>query len=88
MEAARPKKPKKPKPKPAPKKPVIEIKVSPRCIATKACINRAPGVFELDENRMSRVHNPKGEDLATILEAAESCPTGAITVFEDGKQLA
>jgi len=66
----------------------VEIKVSPRCIATKACINRAPGVFELDEQRMSRVHNPDGEDLETILEAAEACPTGAITVFLDGKRLA
>jgi ferredoxin len=66
----------------------VEIRVSPRCIATKACIHAAPGVFELNEQRMARVHNASGEPLQAILEAAEACPTGAITVFRDGERLA
>ncbi|MGH9223478.1 MAG: ferredoxin [Acidimicrobiales bacterium] len=68
---------------------MIEIKISrQRCIATKACINAAPGVFELDEQRVSTVHNPAGEPLDTIIEAAEACPTGAISVYKDGELLA
>ena len=67
----------------------IEIQVSrARCIASKACINRAPGVFELDPSRVSSVHNPDGEPLDAVIEAAEACPTGAITVFLDGEKLA
>ena len=66
---------------------VIEIKVTPRCIATKACINVAPGVFRLNDQGVSSVHNPGGELLATILEAAEACPVGAISVVRDGERL-
>jgi ferredoxin len=66
----------------------IEIAVSRhKCIATKACMNRAPGVFELDPTRVSSVKDPDGEDLDTILSAAEACPTGAITVYQDGVKL-
>ena len=66
----------------------IEIAVSRhKCIATKACMNRAPGVFELDPTRVSSVKDPNGEDLDTILSAAEACPTGAITVYQDGVKL-
>jgi len=67
----------------------IEVAVSRhKCIATKACVNRAPGVFELDVTRVSSVKDPNGEPLEAILEAAEACPTGAITVTRDGERLA
>lgn len=66
----------------------IEVAVSRhKCIASKACINRAPGVFELDATRVSSVKDPNGEPLDAILEAAEACPTGAITVTRDGERL-
>lgn len=67
----------------------VEISVSRhKCIASKACINRAPGVFELDATRISSVRDPDGEPLETVIEAAEACPTGAITVSRDGVKLA
>ena len=66
----------------------LQIKVSPRCIATKACINRAPGTFRLNDQMTSQAYNPDGETVDAIVEAAEACPTGAITVFLHGKQLA
>jgi ferredoxin len=59
-----------------------------RCIATKSCINAAPGVFELDETRVSTVRDPAGEPLEAVIEAAEGCPTGAISVWQEGVQLA
>jgi ferredoxin len=59
-----------------------------RCIATKSCINHAPGVFALDETRVSSVRNPHGDPLEMVIEAAENCPTGAISVFRGGERLA
>ena len=68
--------------------PEIRVEVSRhKCIATKACVNRAPGVFELDATRVSSVKDPHGEDLDAILSAAEACPTGAITVYQDGAKV-
>jgi len=67
----------------------IEITVSRhKCIASKACMNRAPGVFELDATRISSVKDPAGEDVETVISAADACPTGAITVYRDGEKLA
>ena len=59
-----------------------------RCIATKSCIYAAPGVFELDEVRISTVRDPQADPLDAVIEAAESCPTSAISVFQDGRRLA
>jgi ferredoxin len=67
----------------------VEIRVSrARCIASKACVNTAPGVFALDDQRVSTVVDPAGEALATVIEAAEMCPTGAISVWKGDQQLA
>ncbi len=59
-----------------------------RCIATKSCIYAAPGVFQLDDMRISTVIDPQGDPLDAVIEAAENCPTSAISVFRDGRQLA
>ena len=65
----------------------IEIEVSPaRCIASKVCVHAAEGVFEVIEG-VARVRDPLGAPLDDILVAAEECPTGAITVRKDGRQL-
>jgi ferredoxin len=67
----------------------LEVRVNrARCIATKSCIHAAPAVFELDEMRISTVIDPEGEPLDAVIEAAENCPTSAISVFQDGRQLA
>ena len=59
-----------------------------RCIATKSCIHAAPGTFELDDQRISTVIDPGAEPVEALIDAAESCPTNAISVFRDGRQLA
>lgn len=67
----------------------LEVRVDrARCIATKSCVHGAPGVFQLDDVRISTVVDPHGEPLETVVEAAENCPTGAISVFQDGRRLA
>ncbi len=74
------------------------------CIGAASCVVNAPSVYELDgENKAvflqkggvknsGPADRPNLEDGAlddeTLLMAAQSCPTKAITVYdEDGKQL-
>lgn len=58
------------------------------CIGAASCVAIAPGVFELDAENIAIIKDPKGNDDATILAAAESCPTKAIFLYDDaGKQL-
>ncbi|MGH9247776.1 MAG: ferredoxin [Acidimicrobiales bacterium] len=65
----------------------IEIEVSSaRCIASKACVHAAEGVFEVVDG-VARVIDPRAASLEDIIEAAEECPTGAINVRKDGRQL-
>ncbi len=66
----------------------LEVRVSqPRCIATKACINAADGVFTLAGD-VAVVVDPTAAPEEDVVRAAESCPTGAISVFRDGHQIA
>ncbi len=53
-----------------------------KCIAAANCIGMAPRVFALDGQKKAIVVDAKGADDATILEAAEVCPTEAITVYD------
>lgn len=65
----------------------IEIKRD-ICIGAATCSAIAPDVFELDSELKATVKDPKGADDATILEAAQSCPTLAIYIYDDaGKQI-
>ena len=65
----------------------LEIQVSSaRCIASKVCTHAAEGVFEIIDG-VSRVVDPTAASREEILAAAEECPTGAISVRDDGRQL-
>ena len=65
----------------------IEIEVSTaRCIASKACVHAAEGVFEVVDG-VARVVDPGAAPIEDIMAAAEECPTGAINVREDGQEL-
>jgi ferredoxin len=54
-----------------------------KCISAATCIAVAPETFELDGEGKAVVKNATGNDDATIIEAAKSCPTQAI-IIEDG----
>ena len=65
----------------------IEVKRD-LCIGAATCTAIAPDVFELDEELKAIVKDQKGADNNTILEAAKSCPTLAIYIYDDaGKQI-
>ena len=59
-----------------------------RCIASKSCINAAPGTFALDPTQVATVTDAGGDPDDDVVRAAEACPTGAITVFRDGVRIA
>jgi len=46
------------------------------------CETFATHTFRLNDKRQSEVVDPAGDDLDTILEAAENCPVSAIFVEE------
>ena len=54
-----------------------------KCIAASNCIGMAPRVFMLDGSKKAIVIDAKGADEGTIIEAAESCPTEAISLYDE-----
>ncbi len=59
-----------------------------RCIATKSCMSAAPHTFALDPTRVAAVTDAGGDPDDDVITAAEACPTGAISVYRDGVQIA
>lgn len=61
----------------------------PKCISSEDCLGIAPGVFQLDADGKSEVHNQTGAPDNTILAAARACPAKAIIVVDEetGDQL-
>jgi ferredoxin len=57
------------------------------CMGSGNCVYEAPGVFDLDDDSVSRVVDPAASPEGLLLAAARKCPTGAITVRRDGVTL-
>ena len=58
------------------------------CISAGICVTAAPGVFQLDDENIAIVIDPEGGDEDSVYEAAEGCPTAAISLYNaDGKRL-
>ncbi len=69
----------------------ISVSVDPgRCIACCSCETIAPTVFQVDKkvrvNPKSHVINEAGAKSGKILDAAQTCPTKAISVLEKESQ--
>ncbi|HLB52037.1 hypothetical protein A3F07_02935 [candidate division WWE3 bacterium RIFCSPHIGHO2_12_FULL_38_15] len=72
------------------KKKVHKIVVDRKtCIGAATCIVIAPDAFELDVENIAVVKaNAENMDDDTLLMAAQSCPTGAIFLYdEEGNQI-
>ncbi len=67
----------------------MKIKVDRElCTSVATCVAVAPNTFELDNEGIAIIKDPKGDDKETILQAAKSCPVDAIIVYDDaGKQI-
>ena len=58
------------------------------CIGASSCIAIAPGVFALDKENKAYIIDKDAADFETILNAARSCPTKAIILYDkEGKQI-
>jgi ferredoxin len=59
------------------------------CIGKAVCATIAPKVFRLNDNRRSVAADPDADTVEKVLEAAESCPVGAIRVedIDTGEKL-
>ena len=55
-----------------------------RCMASKACMNAAEGVFAIVDGAAWVVDVDAAPD-DDLLAAADACPVGAITVYRDGR---
>jgi ferredoxin len=55
-----------------------------KCIGAANCVGMAPSTFKLDKEKKAVVTSPEGHDDNILFEAAESCPTEAIALFDDG----
>ncbi len=59
-----------------------------KCISAATCVAIAPETFELDAEGKVILKNATGNDEQTIIDAARSCPTQAIEIYDDsGKQI-
>jgi len=52
------------------------------CVGDGACVNEAPGTFEMDDESIATVTNPAGNTPEEILAAAQSCPVDAIILTD------
>lgn len=67
----------------------MKVRVDPTiCVATGSCEAIAPTVFRVGEENVAEVLDPDSVDEATLREATESCPVGAIILEDDeGNQI-
>jgi ferredoxin len=62
----------------------IRIKVDRNlCIGASTCVAIAETVFQLDDEGKAYVVDPDSVDADTVRLAAESCPTKAISLFDN-----
>lgn len=57
------------------------------CMGSGNCSFWAPGVFDLDDEGIAFVVDASAQPVATVVLAAQGCPTQAIRVVEDGTAL-
>lgn len=55
--------------------PVIDADL---CTGCELCVDMAPATFQMNDEGISEVIDPKGDDQDTIQEAIDSCPVEAI----------
>ena len=64
--------------------PVIQIDRS-LCSGFGSCADTAPSLFRVGDDGIAVVLR-EVDDLAAAIDAADSCPMGAITIVDDGER--
>lgn len=59
------------------------VKIIPsKCIAAASCVAISPEVFRLNEENIAELISGGEDSSDNLLLAAQSCPTGAIEIYE------
>ncbi|MFH2085445.1 MAG: ferredoxin [bacterium] len=56
--------------------------IQSKCIAAASCVAISPAIFKLNEVNLAEIVEGGVDSEDNILLAAQSCPTGAIEVYE------
>ena len=56
--------------------------IQSKCIAAASCVAISPDVFKLNEANLVEIIEGGVDDEDNMLLAAQSCPTGAIEIYE------
>jgi ferredoxin len=55
------------------------------CVSAGKCVATAPGFFRFDDNELATVDvSAEAPDGTTLIRIARTCPSQAISLFEDG----
>lgn len=63
------------------------VVVQSKCIAAASCVAISPTLFKLNEQNLVEMIESGSDELDNIMLAAQSCPTGAIELYEDSKRV-
>ncbi len=58
------------------------VVVESKCIAAASCVAISPTLFALNERNLVEMLENGTDELDNIMLAAQSCPTGAIEIYE------
>lgn len=61
--------------------------VQSKCIAAASCVAISPDVFKLNEANLAEIIENGVDEEENIMLAAQSCPTGAIEIYEGDKKV-
>lgn len=63
------------------------VVVQSKCIAAASCVAISPTLFKLNEQNLVEMIESGSDELDNIMLAAQSCPTGAIEIYEENKRV-
>lgn len=61
--------------------------VQSKCIAAASCVAISPEVFRLNEENLVELMEKAKDEEDNIMLAAQSCPTGAIEIYEGAQKV-
>lgn len=63
------------------------VVVQSKCIAAASCVAISPEVFTLNEENLAEIVEGAKDSEDNMMLAAQSCPTGAIEIYEGDKRV-
>ena len=68
---------------------LLDVRIdSQACRSAGECVLRAPGSFEIADDGTAQLNENSRESADVIIAAARSCPNFAISVRQNGRELA